>query len=96
MADRMHGAFTEAGLPAPALQMRTFIGAGSSAERWLRALVDIVQTLLPTMEAHGVVDAAEVELGTLAERLIREVGESGATIIGRSEVGAWTRAVQGT
>lgn len=96
MADRMHGAFTEAGLPAPALQMRTFVGAGSSAERWLRALVDIVQTLLPTMEAHGVVDAAEVELRTLAERLIREVGESGATIIGRSEVGAWTRAVQGT
>ncbi|MCH9668760.1 MAG: class I SAM-dependent methyltransferase [Actinomycetia bacterium] len=93
MADRMHGAFVDAGLPAPVLQMRTFIGAGSSAEVWLRALVDIVQTLLPTMEAQGVVDAAEVGLGTLAERLIREVRESGATVVGRSEVGAWSRAV---
>lgn len=94
MADRMHGAFTDAGLPAPTLRMRTFIGAGSSAEVWLRALVDIVATLLPTIEAHGVADAAEVGIGTLAQRLVREVRESGATIIGRSEVGAWSRVEQ--
>ncbi len=91
MADRMHGAFTGAGLAAPTLKMRTFIGAGPSAEVWLRALVDIVETLLPSIEAQGVASAAEVELETLVRRLVDEVAESGATIVGRSEVGAWTR-----
>ncbi len=91
MADRLHGAFTDAGLPTPTLMMRTFIGSGTSAEVWLRAVVDIVETLLPAMEAQGVATATEVGLDTLAQRLIDEIHRTAATVIGRSEVGAWCR-----
>lgn len=91
MADRLHGAFTEAGFPVPTLTMRTFIGSGDTAEVWLEALVDIVETLLPAMEATGVATASEVGRDTLTQRLIHEVRETSATVIGRSEVGAWSR-----
>jgi SAM-dependent methyltransferase len=94
MADRLHGAFTDAGLPAPTLRMRTFIGSGTATEVWLRALADIVETLLPAMEAQGVATATEVGLETLTRRLIHEVREADATVIGRSEVGAWCRVVE--
>ncbi|MCX2931032.1 methyltransferase domain-containing protein [Mycobacterium sp. CVI_P3] len=91
MADRLHRTFTDAGLPAPTLSMRTFIGVGIAAEVWLRAVADIVETLLPTMEALGSATAAEVGLETLAERLIDEIRETPTTLIGRSEVAAWCR-----
>lgn len=89
MADRLHGAFTDAGLPAPTLSMRTFVGAGDGAEVWLQAVVDIVETLLPVMEAQGVATATEVGLDTLAERLTDEARETCSTVVGRSEVAAW-------
>ncbi len=91
MADRLHGAFTDAGLPAPTLSMRTFIGAGDAADVWLRAVVDIVETLLPAMEAQGVATATEVGIETLAQRLMDEVRETRTTVVGRSEVAAWCR-----
>lgn len=91
MADRLHGVFRDAGLPAPTLSMRTFIGAGDGAEVWLQAVVDIVETLLPAMEAQGVATAAEVEIDTLAQRMVDEVRETRSTVVGRSEVAAWCR-----
>ncbi|WP_237708380.1 SAM-dependent methyltransferase [Mycobacterium marinum] len=91
MADRLHNAFTGAGLPAPTLTMRTFIGAGRAAAVWLQALADLVETLLPTIQAQGVATATEVGIETLTQRLLEEVSDLGATVIGRSEVGAWTR-----
>jgi len=91
MADRLHGVFTDAGLPAPTLSMRTFIGSGAAAEVWLRAVVDIVETLLPAIEAQGIATAAEVGLETLTQRLTDEVRDTRTTVIGRSEVAGWCR-----
>jgi SAM-dependent methyltransferase len=96
MADRLHGVFVDAGLPAPTLSMRTFIGAGDAVQEWLGAVVDIVETLLPAMQEHGVATAAEVGLETLPHRLLEEARETDTTFIGRSEVAAWCRlAVNG-
>lgn len=71
--------------------MRTFIRAGRAAAVWLQALADLVETLLPTIQAQGVATATEVGIETLTQRLLEEVSDLGATVIGRSEVGAWTR-----
>jgi hypothetical protein len=43
------------------------------------------------MESHGVATNAEIGLVTLAERLKQEAAENGGVIVGRSEIGAWTR-----
>ncbi|MCH9641209.1 MAG: class I SAM-dependent methyltransferase [Actinomycetia bacterium] len=96
MADRLHSAFADAGLPAPTLRMRTFLGAEDGAEVWLHAVADIVETLLPTMESQGVATATEVGVDTLAQRLTDEVRKSRSTVVGRSEAGAWCRVGEGS
>jgi ubiquinone/menaquinone biosynthesis C-methylase UbiE len=90
-AEKLHQAFVGAGLPEPSMRMHTFI-SGPACPDWLQAVTDLVGTLLPTMEQLGVATAAEVELATLAERMRREVAASGSVIIGRSEIGVWSRA----
>jgi hypothetical protein len=43
------------------------------------------------MEKFGVATAAEVDLATLAERMTQEVAQTNSVIVGRSEIGAWSR-----
>jgi 2-polyprenyl-3-methyl-5-hydroxy-6-metoxy-1,4-benzoquinol methylase len=91
MACKLHAAFVGAGLPAPSMRMQTFIGAGPGCTVFLQAVADLVGSVLPTMERLGVATAAEVEVATLAERLRLEVTAAESVIIGRSEIGAWSR-----
>ena len=74
MADKLHGVFLAAGLPAPTMRMKTFVGGGRGDHRvassgWPK----LPTTLLPAMEKFGVATAAEVGLATLAERMMHEV-----------------------
>lgn len=91
MAGKLHKAFVGAGLRAPSMRMQTFIGAGAGCTDWLGAIADLVDILLPAMERFGVAASGEVEVETLAERLRQEVTASDSVIIGRSEIGAWSR-----
>ena len=91
MACKLHAAFVGGGLPAPSMRMQTFIGAGAGCAFFLQAVADLVGSVLPTMERLGVATAAEVEVATLAERLRLEVTAAESVIIGRSEIGAWSR-----
>jgi SAM-dependent methyltransferase len=91
MASRLYTTFVGAGLPAPSMRMQTFIGGGAACADFLRAVVDLVATLLPTMERQGITTAAEADVATLAERLTVEVIDNGSVVVGRSEVGVWTR-----
>jgi hypothetical protein len=43
------------------------------------------------MEQLGIATAKDLEIATLAQRLQREVATSDHMIIGRSEIGAWSR-----
>ena len=92
MGARLYHAFVDAGLPAPSMQMQTFVGGGAKCADWLQAVAELVGSLLPSMEQLGVVTAAEVDVATLGDRLRREVTASGSVIIGRSEIGAWSHA----
>jgi hypothetical protein len=91
MADKLHGVFLDAGLPAPTMRMKSFIGGGTEVGEWLRAVAELADTLLPAMEKFGVATAAEVDVATLAERMTQEVARTNSVIFGRSEVGAWSR-----
>jgi len=91
MADKLHGLFLAAGLRAPTMRMKTFIGGGTEVGEWLRGVAELADTLLPTMEKFGVATAAEVDLATLTERMAREVAQTNSVIVGRSEIGAWSR-----
>lgn len=90
-AINLYKAFLGAGLPAPQMRMQTFIGFGAACEDWLRVAVDFVHTLLPKIEQFRIATATEVDVGTLAQRLRDEVISNAHMIVGRSEIGAWSR-----
>jgi ubiquinone/menaquinone biosynthesis C-methylase UbiE len=88
---RLHRAFTGAGLPPPTMRMQIVVGDAVTAGEWLRAVADLAITLLPALEQHGIATAADVESETLADRLVQEVASGGGIVIGRSEIGVWSR-----
>jgi SAM-dependent methyltransferase len=90
MADKLHAAFLAAGMPAPVMRMKTFVGGGVETAEWLRAVGEIAATLLPAMEKFGVATAAEVGLATLVERMTHEVAQTNSMLFGRSEIGGWS------
>ncbi len=91
VAARLRQAFLGADLTEPSMRMHTFVGGGERCADWLQAVAELVGSLLPAIEKGGIATAAEVDMETLAERMFREVTTNGSMIIGRSEVGAWSR-----
>lgn len=74
------------------MRMHTFVASGSEAQEWLAGVGDIVESLLPTMEKVGVATADEVNIETFRDRLLQEARSNGSLIVGRSEIGMWTKA----
>ena len=91
MGARLHAAFLAAGLAAPALRLQAIVGGSGSGSDWLLMIAELVRTLLPTMTGMGVATAAEVDIATLAHRLRLEVAAGGGIVVGRAEIGAWSR-----
>ena len=91
MGVKLYSTFVAAGLPAPWMRLEAVIGGGANNAELLQLTANLVGTLLPEMERLGVATAAEVGLDTLAQRMQAEAEASGSVIIGRSEIGAWTR-----
>ena len=60
------------------------------------ALTSVLTTLLPALEAFGLATAAELQLGTLPERLTAAVYEHGSLIFTPPLITAWTRVEGGT
>lgn len=86
---RLASLFEEAGLPSPVLRLEAVISSGPRAVDVVRLVTDLVETQLPTMERLGIASASQVEPLTLADRILSEIGAVG-TLMGRSEIGAWT------
>jgi SAM-dependent methyltransferase len=87
----LHAAYVAAGLPAPALRLEAVIGGSEGGAAWLEVIAETVRSILPEMERLGLATAAEVAVDTLADRLQREVAAGGGIVIGRTEIGAWSR-----
>lgn len=90
MGPRLYPTFLAAGLPAPAMLAEAVIGGGVAFPGYA-LWADLVQAMLPAMERHGVVTAAEVEIETLPARLCAEVVAGGGCIATPTFVGAWSK-----
>lgn len=90
IASKLAPLFAKAGLPSTKMRLESVIATGADAADVIHLVVDLVATLLATMERLGVATAEEVDIATLANRIITEVGAD-ATLIGRAEVAAWAR-----
>jgi SAM-dependent methyltransferase len=85
---KLHALFLRAGLPAPSMRYASLIG--STIEQ-VRFTTDLIGTLLPDMERQGIVKEGEIDLDTLGEDVLAEITASGSIVVGRSEIGAWSR-----
>jgi SAM-dependent methyltransferase len=86
---RLASLFEDAGLPSPTLRLEAVIASGPRAVDVVHLVTDLMETQLPSMERLGIVAASQVEPSTLVDRILSEVG-NGGTLMGRSEIGAWT------
>ena len=91
MGLKLFSTFIAAGLPAPSIQLETLVAGGPNNADPLHLVADLAGALADSMERLGVATAAELGIETLAERMISEAAASGSVILGRFEVGAWSR-----
>jgi hypothetical protein len=96
MGKRMYHAFQEAGMPPPTMSMSALFGGGPDERTGAGMVADLVVTMAPVMEEHGIVTRAAMDPSTLTKRVISEVVELGSVLTGRSEVGAWSRVTRGS
>lgn len=91
MGMKLHATFAAAGLPAPSLRYVSVIGAGANCSDEVHFTADVAVTLLADIEELGLAAPGEIDPGTLADRIVADVAASGSVIVGRSEIGAWSR-----
>lgn len=91
LGSKLAALMNAAGLPAPNLRVESIASAGPDPAGLAVYTADLARTLLPAAMRLGITTADEVDVDTLAERIRKEMIESTATIVGRAEVGAWTR-----
>lgn len=90
MGARLNAAFRAAGLGAPHMHLESVIGGGTGGADWAHQTFELVVTMLPEITSRGVATAAEVGIEALEQQMLLEI-EAGSVIVGRSEVGAWSR-----
>ena len=95
MGMKLRCTFVDAGLPAPTLRLESVIGAGANSTDQVRFTTDVALTLLSEMEDPGLLTPGEIDPQTLTDRVRNDVAASGSVIVGRSEIGAWSRRVIG-
>ncbi len=91
MGTRLFATFIAAGLPAPSMQLETLVAGVSNNANPVHLVAGLAGTLADAMERLGVATSAEVGLETLTERMISEAAASASVILGRFEIGAWSR-----
>jgi SAM-dependent methyltransferase len=91
MGIKLHSAFVAAGLPAPSMRLETVVGGGQNSVDCLHLVTELVGTQSAGMVRLGVATAVEIGLETLTERMSKEVISRASVVVGRSEIGAWTR-----
>ena len=86
---RLASIFTSIGLPAPRLTFEMLVDCSPDSEIW-EFVADTVQSLLPRLEQLGIVNAAGVQLDTLADRLRQEQAKLGSVVGVMPLMGAWS------
>jgi hypothetical protein len=73
------------------MRLGAVLGGGVNSADCVELVTDLVETLLPEVRRLGGATAADIGVETLSERIRREVISSGSVIVGRWEIGAWSR-----
>jgi len=91
MGIKLYSTFLAAGLPAPAMRLHSVIGGGLNASDQVHLKTDLVATLASDIVRLGIATEGEIGIETLTERVIEEVTRKQSVVVGREEIGAWSR-----
>jgi SAM-dependent methyltransferase len=87
---QLHRTFTRAGLPKPLLSLWAGIGGGEGFPGYEMA-AELVRSLLPAIEQFGIAFPTEIDVDTLASRLMSEAVAADAVVVMPAIIGAWAR-----
>ena len=90
MGVKLYSTFLAAGLAAPTMRLQAVIG-GANALDEVRLEADQAIVLAADMERMGVATADQLGVDSLVERTVQEMEAKRSVILGRAEIGAWTR-----
>ena len=93
MGTKLYSAFVQAALPPPVMHLEAPIGGPADPSG---RVTDLLQTIFPrslvaTLEQFDVAQASEIDADNLPGRMYEEITKLRSVIVGRSEVGAWSR-----
>jgi ubiquinone/menaquinone biosynthesis C-methylase UbiE len=91
MGGDLYPAFMQAGIPAPTMALRALVAGESRRAGAVDLITDLVITMAPVMEEHGVIATGEIDPAVFKQQVIAEVSRLGSLVFGRSEIGAWSR-----
>jgi SAM-dependent methyltransferase len=89
----LHSVFVRAGIPAPSMGLRALIEGPSSDIAYFDMIAELAITMAPVMEEQGVVLPGEIDPASFRQRMRNDVERLNSVVIGRSEIGAWSRAL---
>jgi ubiquinone/menaquinone biosynthesis C-methylase UbiE len=90
MGSKLYATFLQAGLPCPQMISAQPVHCGPEAIGYDYG-VQLLRSLLPTVERNGIATAAEVDIETLAERLRDDAVSRRAVLFTPRLVGAWAK-----
>ena len=90
MGIKLYSTFLAAGLAAPTMRLHAVIGGAEALEE-VHFEADAAVTLAAAMERTGVATADELGADSLIERITQEMSANQSVIVGRADIGAWTR-----
>jgi ubiquinone/menaquinone biosynthesis C-methylase UbiE len=91
MGHDLYSAFVRAGIPAPSMALRALIQGPSTEIAYFDMIAELAITMAPVMEEQGVVLPGEIDPASFGQRMRKDVERLNGVVIGRSEIGAWSR-----
>ncbi len=90
IGSKLYHLFRQAGLPGPNLQQHVSVCGGAAVRPLCEHSAEMVRSLLPRIEAFGIVSAEQVQVDSLADRLERDSCAAESQITYMPNVAAWT------
>src|SRR5262249_13902938 len=88
----LHATFVAADLPPPVMRFEAYVGGPPNCAEYLQiGVLDLMESAAGEMDRLGIATANELGLEDLADRMLAEIEANGSVVIGRSEIGAWSR-----
>jgi ubiquinone/menaquinone biosynthesis C-methylase UbiE len=91
MGHDLHAAFVRAGLPPPSMALSAIVQGPGEDVAYAEMTAELAITMAPVMEKEGVIAPGRIDPATFRRDMRAEVERLGSVVIGRSEIGAWSR-----